>query len=154
MKQLSDKTRLIITIVLCSVTAVALVIFLLYNFGVFGGQNAQKNSENVRTYALIKDYTVDGQTTQTENDFSFTATTDGAAGPFTIVIDYNDEKKVVSVQSYGVTRNVPDTLVRCGYKTLKLKSLDYGKKTVTAVYSLDGATGTVTISNFVVTETV
>ena len=124
MKQLSDKTRLIITIVLCSVTAVALVVFLLYNFGVFGGQNAQKNSENVRTYALIKDYTVDGQTTQTENDFSFTATTDVAAGTFTIVIDYNDEKKVVSVKSYGVTRNVPDTLVRCGDKTLKLKSLD------------------------------
>ena len=154
MKQLSDKTRLIITIVLCSVTAVAMVFFILYTLGVFGGQSTAAPKENMRVYAMIKDYTVDGQLSQTEKDFSFTATTDKSAGTFTIVIRYNDERKIVSVRSYGVKRNVPDALVKCGDKTLTLKSLDYGDKTATAVYDLAGSDGVVTVSNFVVTESV
>ena len=59
MKQLSDKTRLTITIILCSVTAVALAIFIMYNFGVFGNQTGAAEKENARVYAFIKDYTVE-----------------------------------------------------------------------------------------------
>ena len=154
MKQLSDKTRLIITIVLCSVTAVAMVFFILYTLGVFGGQSTAAPEENVRVYAMIKDYTVDGQLSQTEKDFSFTATTDKAAGTFTIVIKYNDERKIVSVKPYNVKRDSYQTRVTCGDKTLKLKSLDYSGKTATAVYELAGDEGTITVSNFVVTEKV
>ena len=153
MKQLSDKTRLVITIVLCSVTAVALVIFILYNFGVFGGGQTAQTKEDVKVYAFIKDYTFDGRLEESETDFSFTATTDKTAGTVTIVINYAGDKKVVSVKPYGVKRDSYQTKVTCAGKTLKLKSLDYSEKTATAVYGLDGEEGAVTISNFIVTET-
>ena len=152
MKQLSDKTRLIITIALCSVTAVALTFFILYNFGVFGGQEDNGGKENVKVYAFIKDYTVDDKLTVKEPEFSFVATADKIAGTLTIVVSYNSDKKVYSVKPYGVKRDSYQTGVACAGKTLKLKSLDYGDKTATAVYDLGGNTGTITISNFIVTE--
>ena len=153
MEEKTNKTRLIITVVLVCVAAVAVTLTFLYMFGVFGGNNKTSGgSQSVRVYALIKDYEVDGTLTKQETGFSFTATTDKVADTFTVVINYDDENKVVSVRAKVDKRNVPDTVVSCGGKTLALKSLDYGDKTVTAVYALAGAEGKVTISNFVVTE--
>jgi|GEM_PF-5675051 len=154
MKQIDDKKRLIFTIVLVSVTAVAMVFFILHSFGVIGsdkkdGETARNNG--ARVYAFIKDYTVEKGLEIEESDFSFTAEVDDAAGVMTLTIRFNDNNKVISVRPYGVTKTGYQTNVTRGGEALALQRLSYNGNTAIAVYTLTGE-GAVIISNFIVTE--
>ncbi|MBP5177445.1 MAG: hypothetical protein ILP02_02545 [Clostridia bacterium] len=151
MIKISDKTRVTITIVLCCVAAVAVTFTFLYIFGVFGGAS-KPPSKPAKVYALIKEYSFDDAITGTEADFLFEAAVDDGQKTVTVTIRYSSDDKVVSVEAFCDKRPGYATEVSRGDKTLTLKSVTYGDKTVTAVYDAGDAEGRVTIKNFIVTE--
>ena len=155
MRRIDDKKRFIITLTLAIVAGIAATVTFLFIFGVFGGESksGDKNTDGVRVYALTKEYVVEDKLSVSEGYFSFTAETDTENGTFTVVITYFDENKVVSFKPYGVSRNNYETEVTAGGKALKLKqAIEYGEKTVTAVYALTEDAEKITIKNFIVTE--